>query len=699
MKKISSSTLTTRVYNISDNSYDSATSEINYPEKTHQPLNTTFVNTIDGEPVAQPFGYSEGKVSSVEEEEDVTMAGPKEASIKMFEGLAASGNWSSIATYNLNLSSKEILKYSSNNSFGLYKDLRFTPIDKKYDLFYFDFSNLKKSDLEYCIANSLSSSRPSAVGFIAGIDNSNLDQLRQLGFSKSSSLSSDSVFFIKKNDLNKIASVKIYDANKNEKSFFLCDIANSLEDKIAGLQPYKSLKYGSGLIFPYDKPQDVTYHMGSVSFPIDIIFVGAEGKIKKIAENIAPGTLGVFGSSGVSLVLEISGGASSSLGIRVGDFVSAGKISDSEYLEFDKKYASFISENKFYIKNASFTKIVSFDQYSIFNSDVKNQSSLNIIKNASIKNIDKKQISIYNFDDYFKNNFGEIDGMSLKSFLNNKNFNLTKINKISSLSNFLSSNSFTPPEIRDAFYQIKSDLNSGKKVVIATELNNNLNVLKSLIIKRASEEVIFDSKIHSLEIISIPNSNIETTLDGLFERYSSSVLYKKILLEKYAGSPISDEIKEQASKALDLLLDTKKKLSVIVDAFKNNSEQYLKNKEKTDFIKKTKKDYNLSCKRISKKVVDMLLEIKESIKLMNKIKDLSTVDEKIESLSLSCKEFVETSEKIFELEVKITEDGFPDLLSTETNRIEKSAEDIENNINNFSDYISKNILNKRILSR
>ena len=84
---------------------------------------------------------------------------------------------------------------------------------------------------------------------------------------------------------------------------------------------------------------------------------------------------------------------------------------------------------------------------------------------------------------------------------------------------------------------------------------------------------------------------------------------------------------------------------------------------------------------------------------MNKIKDLSTVDEKIESLSLSCKEFVETSEKIFELEVKITEDGFPDLLSTETNRIEKSAEDIENNINNFSDYISKNILNKRILSR
>jgi hypothetical protein len=267
------------------------------------------------------------------------------------------------------------------------------------------------------------------------------------------------------------------------------------------------------------------------------------------------------------------------------------------------------------------------------------------------------------------------------------------------LSNFLSKNSFTPSEIRDVFYQIKSDLNSGKKVVIATELNNNLNILKSLIIKRASEEVIFDSKIHSLEIISIPNSNIEDTLNGLLERYSSSVIYKKISFEKQAGAPISDEIKEKASEALEIMLDTKKKLTNVVDAFKNNSEQYLKNKDKTDFIKKTKKDYNLSCKRISKKIVDILLGIKNSITIMSEIKDLSTVDEKIESLSLSCKEFVETSEKIFELEVKIVEDGFPDLLSTETNRIEKSAEDIENNINNFSDYISKNILNKRILSR
>jgi hypothetical protein len=60
---------------------------------------------------------------------------------------------------------------------------------------------------------------------------------------------------------------------------------------------------------------------------------------------------------------------------------------------------------------------------------------------------------------------------------------------------------------------------------------------------------------------------------------------------------------------------------------------------------------------------------------------------------------VSTAEEIFALESKIAQDDFVDLLSAESSRIEKSGEDVENNINNFSDYISKNILNKRILSR
>ena len=138
MKKIASTTLMSREEKEGKNSFDSATFERNYPEKTYQSFNTTYVNTVDGEPVAEPFGYSEGKISPVDGEmsEDISTPGPKEASLKMFKSLVASGNWSSIATYNVNLNSDAISKYSSDKSAALHKDLRFSPIDKKFDLFY-----------------------------------------------------------------------------------------------------------------------------------------------------------------------------------------------------------------------------------------------------------------------------------------------------------------------------------------------------------------------------------------------------------------------------------------------------------------------------------------------------------------------------------------------------------------------------------
>ena len=70
----------------------------------------------------------------------------------------------------------------------------------------------------------------------------------------------------------------------------------------------------------------------------------------------------------------------------------------------------------------------------------------------------------------------------------------------------------------------------------------------------------------------------------------------------------------------------------------------------------------------------MSLKIKKVISNMNKIKDISTVEQKIEALALSCKSFVDIAESIFELSNKIEEDNFVDLLSAETTKIEKSSE-------------------------
>jgi hypothetical protein len=317
---------------------------------------------------------------------------------------------------------------------------------------------------------------------------------------------------------------------------------------------------------------------------------------------------------------------------------------------------------------------------------------------GSFNNNINKQTVVYNFDEFLRSGFGDISNIHI-SKISKDFYSQDLMTKSGSLSNFLAVNSFTPFEIRRAFFELEKDLNKNKKIVIATNINKNLDLLKSLFIKRASEEIIFDQKIHSIEFVSIPNAAKSDILSGLSDRYSSNIEYKVISIDKIAGAKIPDEIKESASKALEILLSTKEDLELVVDAFKNNSEQYMKAKDKPELVKKSEKEYNLSCKRISKKIVKMLLNVKKVIIIMNKIKDISSVDEKIESLSLSCKEFVTTAEGIFALESKISQDDFVDLLSSESSRIEKSGEDVENNINNFSDYISKNILNKRILSR
>ena len=709
MKKHSSAVLTTRQSVPPRDGFSPTTTERNYPDNSYQSFNTTHVNTLaDGDPIAEQFGYEGGIISPVDDDGiDTTLS--KESSLHIFKKMASSKAWSSIATFNVNLDISQIQKYSSGNSFGLKKDLRFSTIDKKYDLFYFNFSNIKKEDIKYCIANSLSSAKPISTGFISGVSSSDLIEIGKFGFSRSASVLSEDVFFIRKNDLNKISSVNVFSSDNSKKVEFLCDVAETIEEKISGLQPYQSLKYGAGLIFPYKRPQDVMYHMGSVSFPIDIIFIGSNNKIKKIEKNILPGTLATFGSSDVSAVLEISGGSSNNIGLMVGDTVSIKKPSDDVVEKFSKLQNNFSSSSNLFIKNSSFTRKISFGTFDIFNVGGDLIKTSEFIKTASSNTYakQKKVLSVYNFDRFLTSDFGRIRAsegnfISCNNFISNsiKNFKNINISKSASLSDFLAIKSFTPFEIRRAFLMIKDDLSKGNKVVVATELNGDMNILKALIVKRASEEVIFDHKIHSIDIISAPMSSFISNNNEFLERFSAdSLSYKDVSLDKFAGGQIPDNVKENASVAVEVLSEAKELLEQILSDFKNNSEQYIKVKDKVDFVKKSGDKYQTSCTRLSKKIVKFLLKIKKTIKIMNSIKDISSVDEKIESVSLACKEFSDIAEETFEI-VRIIEDpNFVNELVAKTSKIEKSIEDVDINIRNFSDYILKNILNKKVLSR
>lgn len=669
---------------------------------TFQPF--SGVQTADGDyETTDDAGYSGGVISEVDlESDDLTGTLGKESSLDTFRQMVKAGNCSSIVTFNVDVGLDQVQKYSSDSSVGLKKDLRFSTIDKKYDLFYFDFSKIKKADLQYCLPNALAASKPLSAGFIYGVS---AEDLNRLGFSKSLSLSGENTFFIRKNDLSKISSVKIT-SDGADKAEFLCDVASTLEDKIAGLQPYHSLKYGAGLIFPYSKPQDVMYHMGSVSFPIDIIFVGSSGKIKKIAKNIAPGTQGTYGAADVSVVLEISGGASDILGLEVGDIVSCATPSQDTIDGFEK--LSGYDTKNLYVKTASFTRKISFGEFDVLNmSDPENITASLLIKNASLSTsrIKKKDLAVYCFDSFVKSEMGLVSlssdfSVGVDEFISSNLRCDIPISKSAALSNFMAVSSFTPPEVRKAFSMMRDDLSSGKRVVIATDLTGDLSKLKSLFLKRAAEEVMFDNKLHSVDVISMPTSNLIAHNQELLSRFNSdSISIKVVAIDKSAGAPIPDEIKEQASKVVEILASIKESLDDLLIAFKRNQEQYNKQRGNVELIEGSGRAYHASCQRLSKVIVKMLLDVKKVIKIMGSIKDISSVDEKIDALSISCKEFVTVAEEVFALEKSVKEPTFVDDLTEITGNIEKAVEDIDNNIKNFSDYILKDILNKKVLSR
>ncbi|WP_256685072.1 DUF192 domain-containing protein [Halococcus qingdaonensis] len=66
-------------------------------------------------------------------------------------------------------------------------------------------------------------------------------------------------------------------------------IAESRQQKIVGLSETATLRNGSGMLFPYDESGDHTYVMRGMDFPLDIVFIGDDGRINAIESAPAPG--------------------------------------------------------------------------------------------------------------------------------------------------------------------------------------------------------------------------------------------------------------------------------------------------------------------------------------------------------------------------------------------------------------------------
>ena len=97
----------------------------------------------------------------------------------------------------------------------------------------------------------------------------------------------------------------------------------STPDKMAqGLMYRKSLPEDAGMLFDYGRPQPASFWMKNTLIPLDMIFIGADGRIINIHERAVPLSLDPIPSAGpVRGVLEVNGGTAARLGIKPGDRV------------------------------------------------------------------------------------------------------------------------------------------------------------------------------------------------------------------------------------------------------------------------------------------------------------------------------------------------------------------------------------------
>jgi uncharacterized protein len=103
---------------------------------------------------------------------------------------------------------------------------------------------------------------------------------------------------------------------------FRVEVVRDERDRNRGLMFRQSLPENGGMLFDYNPPQQISFWMKNTYIPLDIIFIGADGRIIRVAEMTTPLSLEPIPSGGVARgVLEIKGGMSAKLGIKAGDQV------------------------------------------------------------------------------------------------------------------------------------------------------------------------------------------------------------------------------------------------------------------------------------------------------------------------------------------------------------------------------------------
>ena len=112
-------------------------------------------------------------------------------------------------------------------------------------------------------------------------------------------------------------------ATKSGVHAFSVEIVDNDADRAKGLMFRKELPEGKGMLFDFQREQDVSFWMENTYISLDIMFIRGDGTILRIAENTEPLSTKMIPSGGpVRGVLEVIAGTSRKFGIAPGDRVA-----------------------------------------------------------------------------------------------------------------------------------------------------------------------------------------------------------------------------------------------------------------------------------------------------------------------------------------------------------------------------------------
>jgi uncharacterized membrane protein (UPF0127 family) len=103
---------------------------------------------------------------------------------------------------------------------------------------------------------------------------------------------------------------------------FMVEVATNDETRQRGLMFRRNLAADAGMLFDYGTPQPIAMWMKNTLIPLDMLFIGSDLRVTRIAERTVPQSLTTIDSGGPArAVLEVNAGTAARLGIKPGDLV------------------------------------------------------------------------------------------------------------------------------------------------------------------------------------------------------------------------------------------------------------------------------------------------------------------------------------------------------------------------------------------